>query len=167
MWLVLAKKNTTEPTSLTYDQALAEALCHGWIDGQLRTRDDGTYRQRFTPRRRRSNWSKRNVQLVERLVAEKRMTPAGLAAVERAKRDGSWERAYAGGAGSEVPEDLRSALAANRKAAATFERLSGRNRYAILYRLQTAKRAETRERRIAEFVAMLARGEAIHPQRDS
>jgi uncharacterized protein YdeI (YjbR/CyaY-like superfamily) len=167
VWLVLAKKSTTEPTSLTYDQALAEALCYGWIDGQLRTRDNGTYRQRFTPRRQRSGWSKRNVQLVEKLIAEKRMTPAGLAAVERAKGDGSWERAYAGAASIEVPEDLASALAANRKAAAKFKRLSSQNRYAILYRVQTAKRAETRARRIAEFVAMLARGEAIYPERNT
>jgi uncharacterized protein YdeI (YjbR/CyaY-like superfamily) len=165
VWLQLAKKGTSEPTSLTYDQALEEALCHGWIDGQVRRLDERTYRQRFTPRRVRSSWSKRNVGLVERLTAEGRMRPAGTRAVERAKADGRWETAYAGQATIEVPADLASALDAVPAAQAMFERLSSQNRYAVLFRIQAAKRADTRARRIEQFVAMLARGETLHPQR--
>lgn len=167
VWLVLAKKGTTEPTSLTYDEALEEALCHGWIDGQVARRDDATFRQRFTPRRRRSVWSKRNVEIAQRLVDEGRLQRAGASAIEDAKADGRWERAYAGSATIEVPADLRSALAANPEAGAMFERLSSQNRYAILYRVHQAKRSETRKRRIATYVQMLARGETIHPQRRS
>jgi uncharacterized protein YdeI (YjbR/CyaY-like superfamily) len=165
VWLVLGKKGTTEPTSLTYDQALEQALCYGWIDGQVRRRDEGTYHQRFTPRRPRSSWSKRNVGLAERLVAEGRMTPAGLAEMERAKVDGRWEAAYAGPATIEVPPELAAALAAEPRAKAMFERLSGRNRYAVLHHVTTARRPETRERRIRRLVAMLARGETPYPQR--
>jgi len=164
VWLVLAKKGTEKPTSITYDQALEEALCHGWIDGQTRRRDDATYRQRFTPRRKRSAWSKRNTGIAERLRAEGRMHPAGQAEVERAKADGRWEAAYAGPATMEVPPDLIEALAAEPKAQAMFETLNSQNRYAILYRIDTAKRADTRARRIREFVAMLARGETVYPQ---
>jgi uncharacterized protein YdeI (YjbR/CyaY-like superfamily) len=164
VWLVLAKKGTTDPTALTYDEALLEALCYGWIDGQVRRRDGESYFQRFTPRRRRSIWSSRNVALAEQLIAEGRMRPAGEAAVERARKDGSWEKAYAGPATIGVPDDLAAALAAQPEAAATFARLTSRNRYAILYRLGTAKRPETRLRRLEEYVAMLARGETIHPQ---
>src|SRR5256886_4727160 len=159
VWLVLAKKGTEKPTSLTYDQALEEALCHGWIDGQAGRRDEATYRQRFTPRRRRSAWSKRNTGIAERLIAEGRMHPAGHAEVERAKADGRWDAAYAGPATIEVPPDLVDALAAEPKAQAMFETLNSRNRYAVLYRITSAKRADTRARRIDEFVAMLARGE--------
>ncbi len=165
VWLALAKKGTSEPTALRYEQALLEALCFGWIDGQVRRRDEGTYRQRFTPRRPRSAWSKRNVELTERLLAEGRMRPAGLAAIERAREDGSWQSAYAGSATIEVPDDLRAALGQQPRAAAMFERLTSQNRYAILYRLATAKRAETRARRLEQYVAMLARGETIYPQR--
>jgi uncharacterized protein YdeI (YjbR/CyaY-like superfamily) len=165
VWLVLAKKGTTEPTSLTYEQALDEALCHGWIDGQLRRRDERTFRQRFTPRRARSSWSKRNVGHVERLLREGRMHPGGVAQVERAKADGRWETAYAGQASIEVPDDLASALAAEPRAQAMFEILTSQNRYAVLYRIDAAKRAATRARRIEQYVAMLARGETIHPQR--
>jgi uncharacterized protein YdeI (YjbR/CyaY-like superfamily) len=164
VWLVLARKGTSRPTSLTYEQALEEALCHGWIDGQVGRRDEASYRQRFTRRRRRSSWSKRHVTIAERLLAEVRMHAAGLAEVERAKADGRWETAYAGSAGGEVPPDLAEALAADPEAQAMFERLSRQNRYAILYRVATAKRADTRARRIRQFVAMLARGETIHPQ---
>jgi uncharacterized protein YdeI (YjbR/CyaY-like superfamily) len=128
VWLVLAKKGTTEPTTLTYDQALEEALCFGWIDGQGRRRDDSTSLQRFTPRRRRSTWSKRNVGIAERLIEEKRMRPAGLAEIERAKADGRWEAAYAGLATIEVPPDLADALAAEPRARAMFETLTSRNR---------------------------------------
>lgn len=165
VWLVLAKKGTREPTRLTYDEALEEALCHGWIDGQVRRRDDVTYKQRFTPRRARSPWSKRNVGHAERLVAEGRMHPAGLAEMERAKADGRWEAAYAGAATIEVPDDLAGALAAEPKAQAMFDVLTSQNRYAVLYRVTTAKRADTRERRIEQFVAMLARGETPYPQK--
>ncbi len=165
VWLVLAKKGTTEPTNLTYDQALEEALCHGWIDGQVRRRDEGTYKQRFTPRRARSAWSRRNVSIVEQLTAEGRMRPAGMVEVTRAKTDGRWQAAYAGQASIEMPSDLATALAAEPTAQAMFDILTSQNRYAILYRLDTAKRADTRARRIAHYVAMLARGETIHPQK--
>jgi uncharacterized protein YdeI (YjbR/CyaY-like superfamily) len=165
IWLVLAKKGTVDPTSLGYDDALEEALCHGWIDGQTQRRDDGTYKQRFTPRRKRSSWSKRNVGIAERLLAEGRMHPTGVAEMERAKADGRWKAAYAGPAAIEVPPDLAEALDAEPKAQAMFEILTGQNRYAILYRVTTAKRRDTRERRIAEYVAMLARGETIYPQK--
>ena len=164
VWLVLAKKGTSDPTCLTYEEALEEALCHGWIDGQVGRRDEVTYRQRFTPRRRRSAWSKRNVTRAERLLAEGRMRAAGIEEVERAKADGRWQTAYAGSAAIEVPPDLVQALASEPKAQATFERLTRQNRYAILYRIATAKRADTRARRIRQFVAMLSRGETIHPQ---
>jgi uncharacterized protein YdeI (YjbR/CyaY-like superfamily) len=165
VWLSLAKKGTTEPTSLTYDEALEEALCHGWIDGQVRRGDERTYRQRFTPRRARSAWSKRNVAIVERLTGEGRMRPAGTAAVERAKADGRWEAAYAGQATIEVPADLAAALNAEPAAKAAFDKLSSQNRYAVLLRIEQAKRPETRARRIEQFTAMLTRGETLHPQK--
>jgi uncharacterized protein YdeI (YjbR/CyaY-like superfamily) len=165
VWLVLAKKGTTEPTSLSYDDALDAALCHGWIDGQVRRRDELTYRQRFTPRRARSAWSKRNVAIAERLIAERRMHESGLAAVAAAKADGRWEAAYAGQASIEPPADLLAALAAEPRAQAMFEILTSQNRYSVLLRIDSAKRADTRARRIAQFVAMLARGETVHPQK--
>ncbi len=165
VWLVLAKKGIDTPTSLTYDQALDEALCHGWIDGQSRRRDETTYRQRFTPRRARSPWSKRNVGIVERLTLEGRLHPAGVAEVERARADGRWAAAYAGQAEIEVPPDLAAALAADPSAQAMFDILTRQNRYAVLYRIAAAKRADTRRRRIEQFVDMLARGETVHPQR--
>jgi uncharacterized protein YdeI (YjbR/CyaY-like superfamily) len=165
VWLVLAKKGIEEPTSLTYDQALEEALCHGWIDGQVRRHDEATYLQRFTPRQRRSAWSKRNTGIAERLLAERRMHPAGAAEVERAKADGRWEAAYGRPASIEVPPDLAEALAAEPKAQAMFKALNGQNRYAVLYRITTAKRSDTRARRIGQFVAMLARGETVYPQK--
>ncbi len=165
VWLSLAKKGKTEPTSLTYDEALEEALCHGWIDGQVRRGDEHTYRQRFTPRRARSAWSKRNVALVERLASEGRVRPAGTAAVEQAKADGRWEAAYAGQATIEVPADLAAALNAEPAAKAMFEKLSSQNRYAVLLRIEQAKRADTRARRIEQFTAMLTRGETLHPQK--
>ena len=138
VWLVLAKKGTTDPTSLTYAAALEEALCHGWIDGQARRRDEGTYVQRFTPRRRRSMWSQRNVGIVERLTAEGRMHPQGLSEVARAKADGRWEAAYAGPATAEIPADLTEALAARPEAQAMFEDLTSQNRFAVLHRLGAA-----------------------------
>jgi uncharacterized protein YdeI (YjbR/CyaY-like superfamily) len=164
VWLVLAKKGASEPTSLTYEQALDEALCHGWIDGQVGRRDEATYRQRFTPRRRLSAWSKRNATIAERLLAEGRMHAAGIEEVKRAKADGRWQIAYAGSASIAVPPDLIQALTAKPKAQAMFERLSRQNRYAILYRIAAAKRPDTRARRIQQFVTMLTRGETIYPQ---
>ena len=165
VWLIPAKKGTTEPSSLTYDQALDESLCYGWIDGRLRRRDEHTYQQRFTPLRARSAWSRHNVGIVERLMAEGRMHVAGLAEVTRAKIDGRWEDAYAGQASVEVPTDLAAALAAEPTAKAMFDILTGQNRYAVLYRIDTAKRADTRARRIEQYVAMLAAGETIYPQK--
>lgn len=164
VWVVLAKKGTTEPTSLTYDQALEEAICHGWVDGQLARGDERTFRRRFTPRRPGSAWSERNVALARRLTEEGRMRPAGLAAVRRAEADGTWAGAYAGPATIEVPADLAAALEASPAAKAMFARLNSANRYAVLYRVTTAKRSETRRNRIERFVAMLARGETLHPQ---
>jgi uncharacterized protein YdeI (YjbR/CyaY-like superfamily) len=167
VWLVLAKKGTTDPTSLTYDQALEGALAFGWIDGQTRTMDDTVYGRRFTPRRARSTWSKRNVSIVERLTSEGRMHAAGLAEVERAKADGRWEKAYDGSRSIEVPDDLATALEAAPDAQAMFEVLTRQNRYAVLYRIDAAKRADTRARRIDQFVEMLARGETIYPQKQT
>ncbi|MDA8393039.1 MAG: YdeI/OmpD-associated family protein [Actinomycetota bacterium] len=165
VWLVLAKKGTTQPTSLTYDEALEEALCHGWVDGQLAGGHEGTFRRRFTPRRARSAWSKRNIGIIERLLAEGRMRPGGLAAVERAQADGTWDAAYAGAATIETPDDLQAVLGANRAASEMFARLDGANRYAVLYRITTARCPDTRARRIEQLVDMLAQGKTIHPDR--
>jgi uncharacterized protein YdeI (YjbR/CyaY-like superfamily) len=164
VWLVLARKGTSRPTRLTHVEALDEALCFGWVDGQLRSGDAATYRQRFTPRRPRSSWSQRNIGLVDRLATEGRMHLSGWAEVERARADGRWTAAYAGQATMEMPADLAAALADEPDAQATFALLTSHNRYAVLYRIGSAKRPETRARRIRQFVAMLARGETIHPQ---
>jgi uncharacterized protein YdeI (YjbR/CyaY-like superfamily) len=165
IWLVLAKKNVTTPTSLTYDQALEEALCHGWIDGQRKGRDDTTFVQRFTPRRARSLWSKRNVGIVARMESEGRMVAAGREQVERAKADGRWEKAYGGSGALEIPADLAEALAAVPRARAMFDILTSANRFAVVYRVTSPKRAETRARQIARLVEQLARGETIYPQK--
>ena len=165
VWLVFAKKGTTAPTTLKYDEALEVALAQGWIDGQGHGRDGGTYRMRFTPRRSRSIWSKRNTIIAERLISERLMKPAGLAEVERAKADGRWAAAYEGPATIDVPEDLASALKASPKAQKMFAILTAQNRYAVLYRIHGAKKPETRARRIAQFVDMLARGETVYAQR--
>ena len=164
VWLALAKRGGHPPTRLRYQEALEEALCYGWIDGQVRRRDADSYRQRFTPRRARSAWSKRNVDLAERLIRDGRMKPTGKAAVDEARSDGRWQAAYAGSATIEMPDDLAEALAAEPKAAEMFALLTSQNRYAILYRLATAKRPDTRSRRLTKFVEMLARGETIYPQ---
>ncbi|MGA2835545.1 MAG: YdeI/OmpD-associated family protein [Acidimicrobiales bacterium] len=164
VWLVLAKKGTAHPTNVSYDEALDEAICFGWIDGQLGRRDTGTFRRRFTPRKARSPWSQRNAAIAERLIATGRMHRSGEDEVRKAKEDGRWETAYAGQASIEVPEDLLVALGANPHAKAMFEVLTSANRYAILYRLGNARKSETRSRRIDQFVEMLARGETIHPQ---
>jgi len=164
VWLVLAKKGTTDPTSLSYDDALEEALCFGWIDGQVGRRDSATFRRRFTPRKAGSPWSRRNTAIAERLAAAGRMQPSGEDLVRQAKADGRWEAAYAGQASMEVPGDLADALKGSPRAQATFELLSSANRYSILYRIGSAKKAETRAKRIEQFIDMLARGETIHPQ---
>lgn len=165
VWLTLAKKGTTEPTRLRYDEALEEALCHGWIDGQARRGDDAVYRQRFTPRRARSQWSERNVGIVARLEEAGRMQPAGRAEVERARADGRWDAAYGHAAAAEVPDDLAAALAASPAAQAMFDVLTRSNRVFVLHDVTSAKRPDTRVRRIEKYVAMLARAEAPFPQK--
>ncbi len=164
VWLVLAKKGTVDPTSVTYDEALDEAISFGWIDGQLGRRDSATFRRRFTPRKARSAWSQRNAAIAERLIATGRMHRSGEDEVRQAKEDGRWEAAYAGQASIEVPEDLVAALSANPRAQAMFAVLTSANRYAIFYRIANAKKPETRAKRIGQYVEMLARGETIHPQ---
>ena len=164
VWLVLARKGTSDPTTVSYDDALDEAICFGWIDGQLGRRDATTFRRRFTPRKARSPWSRRNAAIAERLMATDRMHRSGEDEVRQAKEDGRWEAAYAGQASIEVPEDLQAALSADPRAQAKFETLTSANRYSILYRIGNAKKPETRSRRIDQYVAMLARGETIHPQ---
>ncbi len=162
--LVLHRKGGAV-TALTYPLALDEALCVGWIDGQVGRRDEGSFLQRFTPRRPRSPWSVRNTGHVARLLAEGRMQPAGLAAVEAARADGRWDAAYAGPATITVPDDLAAAVATDPAARAMWDVLTSQNRYALLWRLTQIKRADTRVRKVAEFVAMLARGETIYPQK--
>ncbi len=164
VWLVLHKKggNVTE---LDYDAALDEALCFGWIDGQVIKRDAETYSQRMTRRTRKSPWSARNVSHVARLEEAGRMTDAGRAAVDSAKADGRWEIAYGGQATAVVPPDLAEAIAAVPAAQAMFDVLTSVNRYAMIYRTNSAKRPETRKARIASYVDMLARGETLYPQK--
>lgn len=164
VWLALARKGGTT-TTLTWQQAVDEALCVGWIDGQGRKRDEHTSLVRYTPRGPRSMWSRRNVENVARLEAEGRMTDAGRAAVDAAKADGRWERAYAPPSESELPADLLAAIADVPAAQAMLDVLTKTNRYALAHRLGAVKRPETRARRIAEFVEMLARHESPHPQK--
>jgi uncharacterized protein YdeI (YjbR/CyaY-like superfamily) len=161
LWLKIAKKGAPEP-SVTYAEAVELALCFGWIDSQKRGLDDTHFLQRFTPRRPRGRWSKINRERCEALEAAGALRPAGAAEVAAAKDDGRWEAAYEGARTAEVPVDLQQELDANPKAAAFFADLDGNNRYAILYRLQEAKKPETRERRLRKFIAMLERGEKIH-----
>ncbi|HUF35996.1 MAG TPA: YdeI/OmpD-associated family protein [Gemmatimonadales bacterium] len=146
-------------------EALEVALCYGWIDGQAASVDETWFRQRFTPRRPRSKWSQINRAAVERLRAEGRLAPAGIRAMEAAKRDGRWEVAYAPPRTMPVPEDLRAELARHPAARRAFERLDSGNRYAILYRLHDARKPETRRRRLQKFVRMLEAGETLHPPR--
>ena len=164
VWLKLAKK-AANSTSLTYPSALDVALAWGWIDGQKNKFDDAWWLQRFTPRTTKSPWSKINRAKAEALIASGKMEAPGLAEIERAKRDGRWERAYDGARASSVPADLAAAFARNARARAFFAALDGANRYAILYRVQTAKKPEARAERIAQFVEMCARQETIHPRR--
>ncbi|WUW88301.1 YdeI/OmpD-associated family protein [Streptomyces sp. NBC_01451] len=162
IWLKLRKKSPGI-VALNYAQALDVALCYGWIDGQKAAFDDQWWLQRFTPRRPRSKWSKVNCGKVAVLIEQGRMRPQGLAEIDRAKADGRWEAAYDSARTATVPDDLAAALTADPAAAASFETLDRQNRYAILYRLQDAKRPETRARRIETYVAMLAKGEKLLP----
>ena len=162
VWLKIAKKGAAAVT-VSYAEALEGALCHGWIDGQKDRLDDQYWLQRFTPRKPRGRWSKINREKAERLIAEGRMRPAGLSEVEAARADGRWEAAYEGQAAITVPPDLARELDLNPEAKAFFATLSSVNRYAILYRIQDAKRPQTRAARIAKYVAMLNEQQTIHP----
>ncbi len=162
VWIKIAKKGTGIE-SVRYPEVLDSALSFGWIDARREALDERYFLQRFTPRRSRSNWSRINREKAEWLIAQGRMRPAGLMEVERAKADGRWEAAYAGQKSITVPDDLERELDARPKAKAFFAELNSQNRYAILYRLQDAKKPETRARRLAKFVAMLEAGETIHP----
>jgi uncharacterized protein YdeI (YjbR/CyaY-like superfamily) len=161
VWLELPKKGS-ERASVTRADALEVALCYGWIDSQVNSVDEVRYRQRFTPRRARSKWSKINCAAMERLNAVGRLAPAAIREMEAAKRDGRWEAAYASPKAMVVPPDLKTRLAKSPRARRAFEKLDSRNRYAILYRLHDAKRPVTRQRRLEQFVAMLETGRTIH-----
>ncbi len=161
VWLVLAKKGDRQPP-LSHAEALEVALCYGWIDGQTASGTAGLWRQRFTPRGPRSKWSQINCAAVERLQADGRVSPAGLRQVTAAKRDGRWKAAYAPQRTMTVPRDLQAQLDARPRARRFFESLDSKNRYAILYRLHDAKKAETRQRRLDKFVRMLEAGEVLH-----
>ncbi|MFC5498601.1 YdeI family protein [Caenimonas terrae] len=162
VWLRLAKAGAADKT-LSYAEALESALCYGWIDGQKRAESDQHWLQRFTPRATRSIWSKINKEKAEALIASGRMRRAGLDEVERARQDGRWDAAYASARNATIPDDLQQALDASPAARAFFASLDSRNRYAVLFRIQNAKKPETRARKIAQFVAMLAAGERLHP----
>lgn len=162
IWLRLAKKSSGQVT-LTYAEALDSALCFGWIDGQKKAESEEFWLQRFTPRTAKSIWSKINTEKAQALIQAGRMRPSGLREIELAQQDGRWERAYASPSNAKVPADFQSALDANSKAKAFFDTLNKQNRYAILFRIQNVKKAETRARKIAQFVEMLANGEKLHP----
>jgi uncharacterized protein YdeI (YjbR/CyaY-like superfamily) len=155
VWLKLAKKSSPRPT-VTQPEAIEEALCFGWIDGQVRSHDEHHYLQRFTPRRTRSKWSQINREKAERLIAEGRMHPAGLAQVEAAKADGRWEEAYPPQSRAQVPEDLRRALDEHPAAKRFFETLTGSARYAFLYRLHSVRKPDVRARRIERYIELLS-----------
>ena len=162
VWLQIAKK-TGHLKTVTYAEAVEAALCYGWIDGQGKGLDDSAWLQKFTPRGPRSIWSKINRTKAMELIESGRMKPAGLAAIDRAKNNGQWEAAYDSHRTAAVPDDLQAALDHNPKAQAFFATLDSTNRYAILWRVQTAKKAETRARRIEQFVRMLEKHEKLHP----
>jgi uncharacterized protein YdeI (YjbR/CyaY-like superfamily) len=164
LWLKLAKKSSGI-ASLSKSEAVDTALCHGWIDGQLDSFDDKYALVRFTPRRQASKWSERNRTRALQLIELDCMLPAGMKEIERAQKDGRWAAAYAPQSTAEVPDDLKAALARNKKASKFFEALDRANRYAILYRVHNAKKPETRAARIEKFVTMLAAGETIHPKK--
>ena len=161
VWIAIAKGGSRK--SVSYAEALEVALCYGWIDGQKQSLDEKEWLQKFTPRSPRSRWSKINVEKATRLIDAGRMREAGLEVIEEAKASGQWDAAYNPMSSAEVPEDLQRALDARPRARAFFEELDRRNRYAILYRVQTAKKAETRARRITTFVDMLAQGKRLYP----
>ena len=161
LWLKHAKKASTKQ-SVSYDEALEEALCYGWIDSQKRTYDSNYYLQKFTPRGPKSIWSKKNVIKVETLTKVGRMQPAGLAATESAKQDGRWDAAYDSPNAREIPQDFQAALDKNLKAKHFFETLNKVNVYGFCWRVQTAKKPETRQARIEKFIHMLNRGEKLH-----
>jgi len=162
VWLRIAKQGAGD-ASVSYPEALESALCYGWIDGQRRAHDARFFLQRFTPRRPASRWSRINRDKALELIARGRMQPAGLAQVERAQRDGRWDAAYAGQRSAAIPDDLQQALDQHPAARAFFATLDSRNRYAILYRLQGARRPETRSRRLQQFVAMLEAQQKLYP----
>lgn len=162
VWLRLAKK-ASGLKSVSYDQAVEVALCYGWIDGQGKSEGEEYWLQKFTPRGKRSIWSKRNREKVLALIESDEIQPAGLAEVERARKDGRWDAAYDSPSRIIVPKDLQTALNKNERAKYFFEKLDSRNRYAILFRIHTAKKVETRCKRIQQFVEMLARNEKLYP----
>jgi len=162
IWLRFFKKDSHEEC-LTYAEALDQALCYGWIDGQKKSSDKLSWLQKFTPRRPKSGWSKVNTQRVERLVKAGAMTPAGLEAVAAAKADGRWESAYASPRSATPPEDFLQELSKSKKAEAFFKTLNKANVYSIVYRLETARKPETRERRMKTILAMMEQGKAFHP----
>jgi uncharacterized protein YdeI (YjbR/CyaY-like superfamily) len=161
IWLRIWKAGAQVPT-VTYAEALDQALCFGWIDGQKKSFDSRSWLQKFTPRRRGSRWSKRNTQHAERLIKAKKMTAAGLREINAAKKDGRWKSAYDSFGGAELPADFLRELAKNKKAKAFFETLNKTNLYSIVYRLQTAKKAETRDKRMKAILKMLEKGEKFH-----
>jgi uncharacterized protein YdeI (YjbR/CyaY-like superfamily) len=163
-WLKLSKAGAAKPT-ITKQEAIEAALCCGWIDGQLAPLDNEYFLVRMTPRRRGSRWSRKNRDAADQLLAQGRIRPAGVAEIEAAKGDGRWAGAYVSQGKAEVPADLAAALTRNKSAAAFFEELDRANRYAIIYRVNDAKRPETRAERITKFVAMLAHGETLHPRK--
>jgi uncharacterized protein YdeI (YjbR/CyaY-like superfamily) len=158
LWMKLAKKGTKIP-SITYDEAVEAALCYGWIDGQKKGWDEKYWLQKFTPRGTKSIWSKINTEKAERLISSGQMKPAGLRVVEAAKADGRWEQAYESQKNISIPEDFQAALDKNKKAKAFFDGLKSADRYPFLFRIQTAKKAETRAKRIGQFIEMLERYE--------
>jgi uncharacterized protein YdeI (YjbR/CyaY-like superfamily) len=162
LWIQLAKKASAKP-SVSYAEAVEAALCYGWIDGQSKSCDEASWLQRFTQRRRRSIWSKVNREKAERLISQGCMQPAGLAEVDRAKRDGRWEAAYDSPRLATVPIELQAALERSPQASAFFQTLDSRNRFAILFRIQTAKKPTTRSRHIEQFVRMLEHHEKLYP----
>jgi len=161
-WLRLAKK-TTDQQTVSYAEALESALCHGWIDGQKQSESEHYWLQRFTPRTAKSIWSKINKAKAEALISAGRMQPTGMREIDRAKQDGRWDAAYSSASTSTIPDDLQKALDANKKAKAFFATLNSQNRYAILFRIQNVKKAETRAKKVAQFIEMLAHGEKLHP----
>lgn len=162
VWLRLAKKSVNRQ-AFSYAEALESALCHGWIDGKKQAESEHYWLQRFTPRRPRSIWSKINRTKAESLISSGKMRPAGMSEIDRARQDGRWDAAYSSASTSTIPDDFQKALNANKTAKAFFATLNSSNRFAILFRIQNVKKAETRARKIAQFVEMLGNHEKLHP----